>query len=311
MTTDLQTQAFRRGLTVIEIVAAVAILSVLVAILAPAVLSTREAARGISCLNNLRQIGLASQNYVSTHQAFPSGGLFHLAMLPYVDQLAAYEELVDDFGGPSAVYKDADLVRVFACPSDVGTWERGVKVNYFLCGGVAGGWDRASGVPNVAVSWDGFRYDPRGYTDGLSNTVLLNEAVSQPLRYEEAAERPERYGGWNSGHVIDPIEFPKLFVLEVQRAPVRREAFSPMLVWDSISDITDFIGHALPPNSRSGGNTSEGPADLPWRNFGSYAASSEHPASVNVLMADGAAKNVSESIDLHAWRRIGTSVGND
>lgn len=70
------TPAAERGFTLIELLVVMAIIGILVALLLPAVQQARESARKTQCLNNLKQIGLACHNYMSTHRSFPSGWIY-------------------------------------------------------------------------------------------------------------------------------------------------------------------------------------------------------------------------------------------
>jgi prepilin-type N-terminal cleavage/methylation domain-containing protein len=65
----------KRGFTLIELLVVIAIIAVLIALLLPAVQAAREAARRAQCASNLRQIGLAMQNYHTALAVFPLGRL--------------------------------------------------------------------------------------------------------------------------------------------------------------------------------------------------------------------------------------------
>ncbi|QDS95218.1 Type II secretion system protein G precursor [Roseimaritima multifibrata] len=62
----------RAGFTLVELLVVIAIIGVLVGLLLPAVQAAREAARRMSCGNNMKQLGLAIHNYHDTFQSFPT-----------------------------------------------------------------------------------------------------------------------------------------------------------------------------------------------------------------------------------------------
>lgn len=127
-------QKGRRGFTLVELLVVIAIIGILVALLLPAIQAAREAARRSQCVNNLKQYGLALQNYHSTNKTFPQGGVMltatdvftnaNAALLPYFEE-AALHSLYDakkpwekqDRGDATRPSVAGTAIAVFKCPS--------------------------------------------------------------------------------------------------------------------------------------------------------------------------------------------------
>ena len=123
----------RRGFTLIELLVVIAIIGVLIALLLPAVQAAREAARRSQCTNNLKQLALATANYVDTNgtvppthwqvsaSVFPFGNNFSMKarILPFMEQTALYNALNQSYADPgseehlqNAIGQDGRTLRI-------------------------------------------------------------------------------------------------------------------------------------------------------------------------------------------------------
>src|SRR5690606_31086948 len=188
----------RPGFTLIDLLMASAVMAILVALLLPAVQQAREAARRASCKSNLRQIGLALQNYHDQYAMLPAGtvnatgpirnvpeGYHHswcVALLPYLEQ-SALDQQID----PQREIYDAThdrlrrhVLTVLLCPSDeVRTHATRTprRLQPALCN-YAGNhhpWEAAIDVDNFGVLYLNSFLPLTRIPDGTSHTIAVGE----------------------------------------------------------------------------------------------------------------------------------------
>ena len=191
--------AARKAFTLVELLVVIAIIGILVAMLLPAVQAAREAARRMSCGNNLRQLGLAAHHHHDVRGRLPPGmgftpfaasgvwghHFFHL--LPYLEQENLHQRawgpvqlptgpITMYFPGNDNVY--SQRVAVLLCPSDPSVGPDGVvTVN-----GIS--WGASCYAANSQV-FSPIPGDPQGQsrladiTDGASNTILYAEKYAR------------------------------------------------------------------------------------------------------------------------------------
>ena len=123
----------KHGFTLVELLVVIAIIAILIALLLPAVQAAREAARRAQCTNNVKQIGLALQNYHTSNNTFPPGGItegpccgtesrtnWAIAILPMLEEQALYDLYDQDLTNEDPDNQPAlrSHVKTYSCPSD-------------------------------------------------------------------------------------------------------------------------------------------------------------------------------------------------
>lgn len=216
-------RARSRAFTLVELLVVIAIIGVLVALLLPAIQAAREAARRASCTNNLKQFGIALQNYHDALKTFPPGGTFrppptidsvyssgHTMLLPFFEE-ASLKNLYDNSKAwhhqrPSVV---ATVIPVFVCPSlggenpvidrlmisiftagSINNYQAMGSTTYAFSKGVTDAWCYAKGYtapgpPTVPVS-------ERGMFDfhWAVNARRISDGLSNTLAIGEATYGP-------------------------------------------------------------------------------------------------------------------------
>ena len=118
------------GFTLVELLVVIAVIGILIGMLLPAVQNVRSAAKRSYCLNNLKNLGLAVQNYHSAHGHVPPGARlgegtgWQAFILPHIEQQRLYDEI--EIADPDQVFEWAvegeetlqQIITLFRCPTE-------------------------------------------------------------------------------------------------------------------------------------------------------------------------------------------------
>lgn len=324
----------RRGFTLIEALAVVAVIGLLAALLLPAVQSARESARRAICINNLHQLGVALSSYESAWQRFPPLVVFNVPgrgvaadysvfarLLPQLDSAPLYSSInfsaataATKAVGPDNANYTASIVGIatFNCPSD-GSSQSPAPTSYRVNQGrgpywrdgttILGNDDDAPFFHTVARTTADFR-------DGLSATVLLGERLigdgddrSVNIQRDLLPAEPSASGRLTFGQ-------PYWSVCQASEtwASGRANHYSYSgWQWFTHSLALTGYNHAMTPNRQI---TDCGDASDTML-MGAMTARSHHPGGVNALLGDGRVRFVTNGIDPSVWAALATCSAGD
>ncbi len=321
---------FGRGFTLVELLVVIALIALLVGLLLPAVQAAREAARRISCQNNLRQLGMAVLNYESAFGCLPPGTLVdvtvestpnngawgvHGRLLLFLEQGHLYRQVDINQPWDSQMAIDRLRIPVYSCPSDP-------QSNRLR--------DTGPGRPDLYCTNYGFNYgrwfvfDPRtreggeglfypnsflrlaDVRDGTSNTLLAAE-VKAWQAYDRnggpaVTRLPESVADVQASLAL-ATDFKAWGHSEWPDGRVHHTGFTTALGPNTrVPYVHDGVEYDADYNSWQEGRN--GRMGLPT--YAAITSRSYHSGVVQAVRLDGSVQVVEQAIDVRVWQAAST-----
>lgn len=315
-----------RGFTLVELLVVIAIIGILVALLLPAIQAAREAARRSQCVNNMRQLGVAMQNYQDVHKKLPMGswsccwGTWQMSVLPFIEE----QQLADMYQWSPNIrtgnfelnydhafqYSSTDLTRnppirnlqvvqtriaTLSCPSDE------PQVNSAYVSGAT--------YHNYVANYGNNNHT--GTSPIIPSLAFPKHLGSPFIGYDYDPPKPKQT---TFKQIVDGLSKTLMFSETVQgRDDDLRgftwwgwsAAFETTAAPNSDLDYLQQAGYCKPqePNPPCAGTSGS--------NFPRASARSRHPGGVNVVMCDSSVQFVVNDVDLATWRAASTTKGDE
>ncbi|HLJ91743.1 MAG TPA: DUF1559 domain-containing protein [Gemmataceae bacterium] len=306
-----------RGFTLIELLVVIAIIAVLIGLLLPAVQKVREAANRMKCSNNLKQMGIALAAYHDAQGTFPPAYIelvpltdranWITLMLPYVEQdnvYRLYDPKSSTGGGATNFQLNQQQLALMQCPSAP---ERPPKIypplpppappgiapfavgNYLANNGLGPAVSLATADPKTSVKSPGvFMVNSKvritDITDGTSNTMLVSECLNN---LGDPAKGTEDWRG--------NLTYPENCLFNWNNTP---NSATPDWLRDVLCTSTPQAPCIAMFTAYNNRNMMVTPRSL-------------HPGGVQVLLADGSAHFITNSIALATWQALGSPALGD
>ena len=302
--------------TLIELLVVIAIIAVLIALLLPAVQAAREAARRAQCTNNIKQIGLAANNYESSNGCYPGGSysatLFNpphwstypenfssfVRMLPYFEQAPMYNA-VNFSSSTSAGAENLTIAGVqinsLICPSD--TQNQSIQIpTTQASSGVTPGWSFdiipalfPTPASNFRQAFTSYAGNAGTFTFGFSNLmpstilqqfngVIYNDSAVKIASVTDGTSNTMMYGEHSKGH---------LYLLDPGYAVSDN-------CWNSGRWYDTLFATLYPVNLLIGNNINFGANNASY--YYPTCAGSFHPGGANFGFCDGSVRFIKNSI---------------